>query len=60
MGEHWKWRVPRGKERSLSFAYLHEAHSNFKTLLTTSPALHNKFYLEEIDSEITMDKLFER
>ena len=32
----------------------------FTTLLTTYPALQNKYYLEEIDSEITMDKLFER
>jgi uncharacterized protein len=31
----------------------------FTTLLTTYPALQNKYYLEEIDSEITMDKLFE-
>lgn len=31
----------------------------FTTLLTTYPALQNKHYLEEIDSEITMDKLFE-
>lgn len=30
----------------------------FTTLLTTYPALQNKYYLEEIDSEITMDKLF--
>lgn len=32
----------------------------FTTLLTTYPALQNKYYLEEIESEITMDKLFER
>lgn len=32
----------------------------FTTLLTTYPALQNKYYLEEVDSEITMDKLFER
>lgn len=32
----------------------------FTTLLTTYPALKNKYYLEEIDSEITMDKLFEQ
>jgi uncharacterized protein len=31
----------------------------FTTLLTTYPALKNKYYLEEIDNEITMDKLFE-
>lgn len=31
----------------------------FSTLLTTYPALQNKYYLEEISSEITMDKLFE-
>lgn len=30
----------------------------FTTLLTTYPALKNKYYLEEIDSEVTMDKLF--
>jgi uncharacterized protein len=32
----------------------------FTTLLTTYPALQNKYYLEETDSEVTMDKLFER
>lgn len=31
----------------------------FNTLLTTYPALRNEYYLEEIDNEITMDKLFE-
>lgn len=31
----------------------------FTTLLCTYPALKNKYYLEEIDSEVTMDKLFE-
>ena len=31
----------------------------FTTLLTTYPALKNKYYLEEIDNEISMDKLFE-
>ena len=31
----------------------------FTTLLSTYPALQNKYYLEEIDSEVTMDKLFE-
>ena len=31
----------------------------FTTLLTTYPALKNKYYLEEIDNEVTMDKLFE-
>lgn len=30
----------------------------FVTLLTTHPALQNKYYLEEIDSEITPDDLF--
>jgi uncharacterized protein len=32
----------------------------FTTLLTTYPALKNKYYLEEIESEVTMDKLFEK
>ena len=32
----------------------------FTTLLTTYQSIKNKYYLEEIDSEITMDKLFER
>ena len=32
----------------------------FTTLLTTYPAMQNKYYLEEIDSEVTMDKLFEK
>jgi uncharacterized protein len=31
----------------------------FTTLLTTYPALKNKYYLAEVDNEITMDKLFE-
>lgn len=31
----------------------------FTTLLTTYPALRNQYYLEEIENEITMDKLFE-
>jgi AAA+ ATPase superfamily predicted ATPase len=31
----------------------------FTTLLTTYPALQNKYYLEEIDSEITLEALFE-
>jgi hypothetical protein len=31
----------------------------FTTLLTTYPTLKNNYYLEEIDNEITMDKLFE-
>ncbi len=31
----------------------------FTTLLTTYPALQNKYYLEEIDNEITMAQLFE-
>ncbi len=31
----------------------------FTTLLTTFPALRNQHYLGEVDSEITMDKLFE-
>jgi uncharacterized protein len=34
--------------------------ATFTTLLTTYPALKNKYYLEEIDSEVTMDKLFEK
>jgi uncharacterized protein len=32
----------------------------FSTLITTYPALQNKYYLDEIDQEITMEKLFER
>ena len=32
----------------------------FTTLLTTYPALRNKYYLEEIESEITMGHLFGR
>jgi uncharacterized protein len=32
----------------------------FTTLLTTYPAMRNGYYLEEIESEITMDKLFEK
>lgn len=30
----------------------------FTTLLTTYPAIKNKYYLEEVDSEITMENLF--
>ncbi len=30
----------------------------FTTILTTYPAIQNKYYLEMVDSEITMDKLF--
>lgn len=32
--------------------------ATFTTLITTYPALQNKYYLEEIDCEITMDQLF--
>lgn len=31
----------------------------FTTLLTTYPAVKNKYYLDEIENEITMDNLFE-
>ena len=31
----------------------------FTTLLTTYPAIQNKYYLEEIENEISMEKLFE-
>ncbi|MEY4937517.1 MAG: hypothetical protein RIS64_3876 [Bacteroidota bacterium] len=31
----------------------------FTTLLTTYPAMKNKYYMEEVDSEITMEQLFE-
>ncbi|MEO0044664.1 MAG: hypothetical protein RL329_4113 [Bacteroidota bacterium] len=31
----------------------------FTTLLTTYPALKNKYYLEEVDNEITMEQLFQ-
>ncbi|MDO8368086.1 MAG: ATP-binding protein [Saprospiraceae bacterium] len=30
----------------------------FTTLITTYPALKNRYFLEEVDNEITMDKLF--
>jgi hypothetical protein len=30
----------------------------FTTLITTYPALKIRYYLEEVDHEITMDKLF--
>jgi uncharacterized protein len=33
--------------------------TTFNTLLTTYPALKNQYYLEVVDNEITMDKLFE-
>jgi AAA+ ATPase superfamily predicted ATPase len=32
----------------------------FTTLLTTYPAIRNKYYADEIEAEITMDKLFEQ
>jgi uncharacterized protein len=38
----------------------HTKKAIFTTLLTTYPALKNKYYLEEIDNEITMDRLFEK
>lgn len=31
----------------------------FTTLLSTYPALQNRYYLEEVDAEITMDSLFQ-
>jgi hypothetical protein len=31
----------------------------FTTILTTYPALKNKYYLEEMENEISMYKLFE-
>ena len=33
--------------------------ATFTTLLTTYPAIKNNYYLDEIENEITMDKLFE-
>lgn len=33
--------------------------ATFTTLLTTYPAIQNKYYLDEVENEITMDKLFE-
>lgn len=30
----------------------------FTTLLTTYPAIQNKYYLEEIQNEVSMEKLF--
>ncbi len=33
--------------------------ATFTTLLTTFPAIKNQYYLEEVDNEVTMDKLFE-
>jgi DNA-binding Lrp family transcriptional regulator len=32
----------------------------FTTLLTTYPAIQNKYYLEEIQNEVSMDRLFEK
>ena len=34
--------------------------ATFTTLLTTHPAIKNKYYADEIENEITMDKLFEK
>ena len=34
--------------------------ATFTTLLSTYPALKNKYYLDEIENEVTMDKLFEK
>lgn len=34
--------------------------TTFTTLLTTYPAIKNNYYQDEIENEITMDKLFER
>lgn len=36
----------------------HTKKAVFTTLLTTFPALKNKYYLEEIDREIPMERLF--
>ena len=34
--------------------------ATFTTLLTTYPVIKNKYYLDEIENEITMEKLFEK
>jgi uncharacterized protein len=34
--------------------------ATFTTLLTTYPAIQNKYYLDEVENEITMDKLFDK
>jgi len=33
--------------------------SSFTTLITTYPAMQNEYYSDEIQSEVTMDALFE-
>ncbi|MFN0203104.1 MAG: AAA family ATPase [Bacteroidia bacterium] len=38
----------------------HTKKAAFTTLITTYPALKNKYYLEEVDCEITMDRLFDK
>ncbi len=39
-------------------AVTHTKKAVFTALITTYPALKNKYYLEEVDNEISMDKLF--
>ena len=54
------WKLVVGKYKKSIFKQATQTKKAvFTTLLTTYPALQNKHYLEAIDSEITMDKLFE-
>jgi uncharacterized protein len=47
-------------KKSIFRQITHTKKAIFTTLLTTYPAIRNKYYLEEIQNEISMDKLFEK
>jgi len=47
------------RERTMIFNHITKTKmSTFNTLLTTYPAIKNEYYLEQIQSEVTMDALF--
>jgi len=47
-------------EKSLIFQQVTQTKKSvFTTLLSTYPAIQNKYYFDEIQSEVTMDALFE-
>jgi AAA+ ATPase superfamily predicted ATPase len=48
------------RKRSIFQQVTNTKKSVFTTLITTYPAIRNRYYLEEIQSEITMDALFEQ
>jgi uncharacterized protein len=51
--------VSKLRQKRASFQYATTTKKAIvTTLLTTYPAIQNKYYLEEIHSEVTMDALF--